>query len=139
MFGGARTRMSTSTTKRVYAVDGSRFSTLAECAAEFTRVLGLTMPWNGNLDALNDVLRGGFGTPDEGFVLIWQHAGLSRQRLGYCETLRWLEERVDHCHPSNLAHFHERIAAARRQEGETLFDMLVEIVRDHEDIELRLD
>jgi RNAse (barnase) inhibitor barstar len=84
--------MSPSTIKKVYAVDGSRFSTLDECAAEFTRALGLTMPWNGNLDAFNDFLRGGFGTPDEGFILIWQHSDLSRQRLGYGETLRWLEE-----------------------------------------------
>jgi hypothetical protein len=131
--------MDTSTTKKVYAVDGSRFSTLAECAAEFTRVLGWTTPWNGNLDAFNDFLRGGFGTPDEGFVLTWQHSDLSRQRLGYGETLHWLEERVHDCHPSNVAHFQERIAAARRQEGETLFDTLVAIVRDHEDIKLRLE
>ena len=92
--------MSTSTTKKVYTVDGSRFSTLAECAAEFTRVLGLTMPWNGNLDAFNDFLRGGFGTPDDGFILTWRHSEISRERLGYGETLLWLEERVHHCHPS---------------------------------------
>jgi hypothetical protein len=131
--------MDTSTTKKVYTVDGSRFSTLTECAAEFTRVLGLTMPWNGNLDGFNDFLCGGFGTPDEGFILAWQHSNISRQRLGYGETLHWLEEGVRHCHPSNVAHFQERIAAARRQEGETLFDTLLAIVRDHEDIELRLE
>jgi hypothetical protein len=131
--------MDTSTTKKVYVVDGSRFSTLAECSAEFTRVLGLTMPWNGNLDAFNDFLRGGFGTPDEGFVLTWQHSDISRQRLGYGETLHWLEERVHDCHPSNVTRFQERIVAARRQAGETLFDTLVAIVRDHEDIELRLE
>ena len=55
------------------------------------------------------------------------------------ETIQWLEERVHNCHPSNVAQFQERIAAARRQEGETLFDTLVAIVRDHEDIELRLE
>ena len=132
-------RMDTSTTKKVYVVDGSQFTTLAEAAAEFTRVLGITPPWNGNLDAFNDFLRGGFGTPAEGFILTWQHSEISRQRLGYNETLNWLEERVQVCHPSNVAHFHERIAAARRQEGETLFDTLVAIVRDHEDIELKLE
>lgn len=125
--------------KKIYVVDGSRFATLAECAAEFTQVLELTRPWDGHLDAFNDFLRGGFGTPDEGFVLIWQHSALSRQRLGYGETLRWLEERAHHCHPSHITHFKERIAAARRQEGETLFDTLVAIVRDHEDIDLRLE
>ena len=120
-------------------MDGSQFSTLSECADEFTRVLGLTMPWGGHLDAFNDFLNGGFGTPDEGFVLVWLSSGLSRQRLGYSETLRWLEERVHHCPPSNVAHFQQRIIAAQRQEGETLFDSLVEIIRHHEDIELRLE
>jgi RNAse (barnase) inhibitor barstar len=131
--------MSTSTTKKVYAVDGSRFYTLAEYAAEFTRVIGLTMPWGGNLDAFNDFLHGGFGTPDEGFILVWRNSDVSRQRLGYGETLRWLEEIVHSCHPSNIGRVQEQIAAARRQEGDTLFDMLVEIVHDHEDIELRLE
>jgi hypothetical protein len=131
--------MATSTTKKVYVVDGSRFSTLVETAAEFTRVLGLTMPWNGNLDAFNDFLRGGFGTPDKGFIISWRHSDLSRHRLGYDETLRWLEERVRQCHPSSIASFQERIAAARQQEGETLFDTLVSIIRDHADIDLRLE
>jgi hypothetical protein len=125
--------------KKVYVLDGSRFATLTEAAAEFKRVLGLAAPWNGNLDAFNDFLHGGFGTPEEGFVLTWRHSELSRQRLGYVETLKWLEDRVQHCHPSNVASFRERIASARRGEGETLFDMLVEIIRDHEDIELRLE
>jgi hypothetical protein len=131
--------MTIPTTKRVYVVDGSRFATLAEAAAEFTRVLGLTMPWSGNLDAFNDFLRGGFGTPDDGFTLIWQHSGISRERLGYNETLRWLQERVHSCHSSNVDHFQEHIAAARRREGKTLFDTLVEIIRDHNDIDLRLE
>jgi hypothetical protein len=131
--------MTPSITKKEYVVDGSRFTTLAETASEFTRVLGLAMPWNGNLDAFNDFLRGGFGTPDDGFILIWRHSDLSRQRLGYGETLHWLEERVQHSHASNVAHFQERIVAARRQEGETLFDTLVSIIRDHADIELRLE
>jgi hypothetical protein len=131
--------MATSTTKKVYVVEGSRCGTLAEAAAEFTRVLRLTMPWDGNLDAFNDFLRGGFGTPDDGFVLIWRQSDISRERLGYAETLHWLEERVHRCHPSNVASFQERITLARRREGETLFDTLIEIIRDHEDIELRLE
>ena len=126
-------------TKKEYVVDGSQFSTLAETAAEFTRVLGLVMPWNGNLDAFNDFLRGGFGTPDDGFILIWRHSDLSRQRLGYGETLHWLEERVQDCHSSCVAHLQERMVAEHRQEGETLFDTLVSIIWDHGDIELRLE
>jgi RNAse (barnase) inhibitor barstar len=132
-------RMASSTSKKILVIDGSRFSTLAEAAVEFTTVLGLTTPWRGNLDAFNDFLRGGFGTPEEGFVLVWRNSEISRKQLGYGETLRWLQERVLSCHSSNAASFQERIAAARCGEGETLFDTLVAIVRDHDDIELRLE
>ncbi|HEY7372734.1 MAG TPA: barstar family protein [Polyangia bacterium] len=38
--------------------------------------------WRGNLDAFNDILRGGFGTPDGGFVLVWQDHATSQHRLG---------------------------------------------------------
>ena len=40
--------------KKDYVVDGARFATLDDAAAEFTRALGLTMPWQGNLDGFND-------------------------------------------------------------------------------------
>jgi hypothetical protein len=125
--------------KREYAVDGGRFDTLDQAAEEFTRALGLTMPWHGNLDAFNDFLRGGFGTPDEGFVLIWRSSALSRERLGYGEIIKRFEERVRNCHPTNVPIMQERLASARRGEGQTLFDMLVEIIRYHKDIELRLE
>jgi hypothetical protein len=125
--------------KREYTVDGGRFDTLGQAAEEFTRTLGWTMPWNGNLDAFNDFLREGFGTPDEGFVLIWRNSTLSRERLGYGKTIKWLEERVRNCHPTNVPAMQERLAAARRGEGQTLFDTLVEIIRDHEAVELRLE
>jgi hypothetical protein len=134
----AHTRM-TNSPKKIYIVDGRKFTTLAAAATEFTRVLELTVPWNGNLDAFNDFLNGGFGTPDEGFILIWRNSDVSRQQLGHGETLRWLEGRVHKCHPSNVPRLQAQIAAAQQQAGETLFDMLVEIVRDHENIKLRLE
>src|SRR5258708_33663722 len=67
--------------KKEYVVEGARFDTFDDAAAEFTRVLGLTMPWHGNLDAFNDFLRGGFGTPDERLVLVWRGSAISRERL----------------------------------------------------------
>lgn len=68
--------------KRVYEIDGERFSTLDGFYDEISRVLIPGAWWGRNLDAFNDILRGGFGTPDEGFVLRWRNADLSRERLG---------------------------------------------------------
>src|SRR3954466_13580020 len=91
--------------KPTYEIDGRRFSTLEEFFDEISRVLIPDAKWGHNLDAFNDILRGGFGTPEGGFVLRWTNADVSRQRLGHAETVRVLEERVQHCHPANRPAF----------------------------------
>lgn len=65
-----------------YEIDGHRFSTLEAFYDEISRVLIPNAVWGRKLDAFDDILRGGFGTPAAGFVLRWRHAQISRQRLG---------------------------------------------------------
>ena len=114
-----------------YEIDGTRFSTLEEFYDEVSSVLIPDVFWGHNLDAFNDILRGGFGTPEEGFKLIWKNSALSRQRLGYQETVRQLELRLARCHPSNREHVAKDLEAVTRKEGPTVFDWLVEIIRVH--------
>ncbi len=114
----------------VLVVDGSRFDDLDGFAREFSRLLSGYV-WHGNLDALNDVLRGGFGTPDGGWVLRWTASETSRTALGHPETARRLERLLPGVDPSNRAAFTARLDAARRGEGPTLFDEIVAIVREH--------
>ena len=47
------------------------------------------------------------------------------------ETIRFLEAKVRRCHPSNVAAVQADLEAARRGEGETLFDILVDVIRVH--------
>jgi RNAse (barnase) inhibitor barstar len=68
---------------KTYRIDGKRFSTLEEFYEEISRVLFPGVSWGHNLDAFNDILRGGFGTPDEGFILIWENSETSRRNLAY--------------------------------------------------------
>jgi len=111
-------------------IDGLKFHDLAGFAREFSLLLD-DHAWRGNLDAFNDILRGGFGTPDNGWVLKWLHADRSREALGYRETARRLEELLPHVHPANRGTVQRRLDRARRGEGPTLFDELVEIIRSH--------
>ena len=114
----------------VLVVDGTRFSDLDGFAREFSRLLsGYT--WRGNLDAFNDVLRGGFGTPEDGWVLKWIGSETSRTALGHPETARRLERLLPGVDPSNRAAFEARLDEARRGEGPTLFDEIVAIIREH--------
>ena len=117
--------------KPTYEIDGSRFATLQEFYDEISHVLIPGAEWGHNLDAFNDILRGGFGTPDGGFVLRWVNSGLSRERLGYPETVRQLERRLQRCHPTNRPKVANDLERARRGEGATVFDWLVEIIHDH--------
>jgi RNAse (barnase) inhibitor barstar len=114
-----------------YEIDGARFSTMEEFFDEVSRVLIPGLFWGHNLDAFNDILRGGFGTPEEGFLLVWKNSSISQQRLGYPETARQLELRLSRCHPSNRDHVAKDLQSALRDEGRTVFDWLVEIIRVH--------
>jgi RNAse (barnase) inhibitor barstar len=116
--------------KPVFQIDGDRFSSLEEFFDEVGAALS-TAAWGRNLDAFNDVLRGGFGTPEGGFILRWLHSSRSRDALGYRATVDYLERKLQRCHPANIPMVTSELEAARRGEGQTVFDILVEIIRIH--------
>jgi hypothetical protein len=117
--------------KTEYDLDGNAFATFEEFAQHFNARVLRGYQWRGNLDAFNDILRGGFGTPDGGFVLVWRDHALSRSRLGHAEMANRLERIRHTCHPSNLAQVDADLAAAQQGRGPTMFDLLVEIIRAH--------
>ena len=96
-------------TKKVLVIDGNNFKILEEFYSEADKVLTKNLTWDTghNLDAFNDLLRGGFGVHDyeEPIKLIWKNSAKSKSDL------------------SMMKH------------GETLFDILTSIIKDHEHIE----
>lgn len=117
-------------TKQTITVDGECFKSLEQFFVHFQN-RALNGPWGNNLDAFNDVLRGGFGTPDEGFVILWKNHQLSKSLLGYPETSRVLRARLQTCHSSNIDSVKRDLARADANEGSTVFDWLIEIIKDH--------
>jgi hypothetical protein len=116
----------------VRTLNGEAFDDFAGFCLEFSRsVLGGAHEWRGNLDALNDILRGSFGTPDAPWVLRWRSVAHSRRVLGWDATRRWLTERMQRCRPSNAPSLAEELRDAEAGRGETLFDMILTIIRDH--------
>ena len=87
--------------------------------------------WGRNLDAFHDILRGGFGTPPNGFVLRWKNSRVSQERLGFAETTRQLRIRLDTCHSENRPDVARKLALAEAGQGQTVFDWLVAIIRLH--------
>jgi RNAse (barnase) inhibitor barstar len=117
--------------KQIYEIDGAAFSTLDEFFDEFTRKIIPDAKWGHNLNAFNDILRGGFGTPIAGFVLRWKNSDLSRKRLNYQEAIRQLECQLENCHPTACEYLAAELERAKNETGGTVFDWLVDIIQVH--------
>ena len=117
--------------KAVVTVDGASFSALEGFFDEFERRALKEKAWGRNLDALNDVPRGGSGTPLSGFVLVSRHHALSRHRVGYAETTRQLRRMHATGDSHNEIDARRDIAAAASRQGSTVFDWLLDIIRAH--------
>ena len=116
---------------REYVIDGRRFSTLEDFFKEIGNVLIPNVSWGRNLDAFNDILRGGFGTPEEGFRSRWTNHAESRRRLGYGETVRQLQGRLQQSQREERSAALLELERALRNEGPTVFEWLVDIIRQH--------
>jgi RNAse (barnase) inhibitor barstar len=115
----------------VYEIDGIDFASLEDFYDAISKNVIPNAMWGQNLDAFNDILRGGFGTPQQGFVLRWKNSEVSKERLGYPETVRQLQSRLNTCHRSNQDRVAEELAQAAAHRGKTVFDWLVDIIRIH--------
>lgn len=123
-------------------IDGNTFSDLSGFYDEVERKLTHGMGWRmgRNLDALNDVLRGGFGFHDYGeeLTLTWLNSGKSTRDLGQDETLKYIEAKLTTCHPSNIASVTQDLEDAKAGKGDSLFGLIVGIIRGHDHITLTL-
>ena len=72
--------------KQTLKIDGGNFSDLEGFYNEIDRVLTKDLDWQTghNLDAFNDLLRGGFGVYEyeEPVKIIWTNFSHSKERLG---------------------------------------------------------
>jgi RNAse (barnase) inhibitor barstar len=127
--------------KRIYYIDRKDFSTLDEFFNAISDVLipGAVKGWIHNLDAFNDLLWRGDDIPVDGFTLHWKNSAVSRENLGYQETVRQLEKSLLQSHPINRKALVEQIELARTNKGETVFDRIIDIIKHHETIHLILE
>ena len=81
-------------------IDGSRFDDIEGFYNEIDRLFTKDLPWKTghNLDAFNDLLRGGFGVHEYGQPLRikWMHYSKSKEDLGQLMMLKIMEIILDH-------------------------------------------
>jgi barstar (barnase inhibitor) len=114
-----------------YTIDGTHFDTLEGFFREIGRAVVPTAKWGESLDGFANMLDGRLGTPMSGFTLRWHHHAVSRERLGYPETVRQLELRLQSCQPEARPAVARQLEQAHAGAGPTVFDWLVQIVRAH--------
>jgi RNAse (barnase) inhibitor barstar len=117
--------------KILYEIDGRAFTTLEGFFNELSNKVIPGATWDKNLDAFNDILRGGFGTSEEGFTSKWKNSEISKDLLGYTETVRQLKKRLQTCHPSNRENVAKELAEAENGNGPTVYECLIEIIQAH--------
>jgi len=88
--------------EKTIIINSKNFSDLESFYDEIDRVLTKNLSWKTghNLDAFNDLLRGGFGVYDykEFVKIIWIHFSESKRKLGNEITDLLLEVIADHDH-----------------------------------------
>ncbi len=125
---------------KTLVLDGARFSDVEGFYEEVERVFTRDLDWKlaPNLDAFNDILYGGFGVyeGDDLITLIWKNIAKSKEDLGFETTRKYYEHRFALGFP-NKAHWELQLQELLAGRGQTLFEIIVEIIADHKNIELR--
>ncbi|WP_277971534.1 barstar family protein [Sphingomonas echinoides] len=108
--------------------------------AEINRVFMADESWSlgDSLDALNDLLYGGYGAIDghEPVKLIWRNMDVSRSTLGLATTRTFLAEKLKRPGMFNVTMIAGQLDALERGAGQTYFDIVLEIIGNHPNIEL---
>lgn len=123
-------------------IDGAAVRDIASFYEEINRVFMTGENWRlgPSLDALNDLLYGGFGALHgaEAARVVWTDHAVSRDALGRAATAEYYREKLRQ--PELFSHEHFRALLAELEAGTaaTYFDIVLEVFADHPEIELVL-
>ncbi|MCY0976584.1 ribonuclease inhibitor [Chryseobacterium wangxinyae] len=124
--------------KKTAVINGSHFSDLSGFYEEVSTVLMKDADWKvGTLDGFDDILYGGFENKDE-LEIIWKDSQKSTEDLGFEATKVFYENKIKQGKPFNIDLAQENLDDLIAGNGQTLFEILVEIIESHKKIMLIL-
>jgi len=128
--------------KQTIIINGDNFSDLESFYDEIDRVLTKDLDWQTghNLDAFNDLLRGGFGVYEykESIKLAWKNISKSKADLGLEATKKWYDRKIAENKIENQQFFKDKLKALTGNNGQTLFDIILEIISEQKHIEFEI-
>lgn len=121
-------------------LDGSAINDIPGFYTEINRVFMSSESWRlgGSLDALDDMLYGGYGAlaGHDSATVIWNDMEHSRLALGKETTRAWLQAKLVGNGAFNARAIAEQLQALEAEEGQTYFQIVMEIFAAHTQLAL---
>ncbi|GAA3913790.1 barstar family protein [Microbacterium invictum] len=125
-----------------FTIEGAAVHDIASLYNELDRVFMADEDWQlgPSLDALNDLLHGGFGAlhGHDAVRIVWRDHAASRRALGRETTAEYYREKLRHPETFSAERFEPLLDAVEAGTGSTYFDIVLEVFADHPEIELVL-
>ncbi|PWW19237.1 hypothetical protein DEU40_12056 [Chryseobacterium sp. AG844] len=123
-------------------IHGGHFSSLGGFYEEASNVLMKDTDWKvGTLDGFDDILYGGFGVIEgkEEIEIIWKESEKSKEDFGFNATREFYENKIRQGKPFNTELIQQKLNELTEGKGQTLFEILIEIIKLHTNITLILE
>ncbi|WP_250253463.1 ribonuclease inhibitor [Chryseobacterium sp. Marseille-Q3244] len=133
---------SNNNTRKMIVIHGGHFLSLDGFYEEASNVLMKGTDWKiGTLDGFDDILYGGFGVFEnkEEIEIVWKESQKSRDDLGLKATQEFYENKIRQGKLFNIQLMQQKLDELRAGKGQTLFEILIEIISSHKNITLILD
>ena len=115
-------------------INGGHFSDLEGFYNEVSELFMNDEDWKvGTLDGFDDIL---YGVNSD---ITWKDSQKSREDLGFDLTKEFYENKIRIGKPFNVKLIQQKLDELIEEKGETLFEILVEIIESHQNIKLILD
>ncbi|KQR91472.1 ribonuclease inhibitor [Chryseobacterium sp. Leaf180] len=115
-------------------ISGSHFSDLSGFYEEVSDVFMNDEDWKvGTLDGFDDILYGFEGE------IIWKEAEKSKEDLGFEATKVFYQNKIRQGKPFNKELIQQKLEELVDGIGQTLFEILIEIIKSHSNIKLILE
>lgn len=123
-------------------IDGNNFQTIEGFYTELNRLTMADEDWKlgASLDAFHDFLYGAYGSL-KGFELleiIWLNSEKSKNDLGFETTLQYYQNKLEQPEKFNSEFVQKKIEELQAGTGKTYFEILLEIISEHSDVQLVL-
>ena len=120
--------------KKMTVINGGHFSDLEGFYNEVSELFMNDENWKvGTLDGFDDILYGYKGE------LIWKNSQKSKEDLGFELTKEFYENKIRQGKPFNVDLIKQKLGDLMDGKGQTLFEILIEIIESHQNIKLILD